>query len=82
MSEEITNTDLMAKMVEIHADMKAGLKQAAEERQAIRDVVDHELAGQRQVNQLEEGQRDVLRLLRQQAKKIDTLGERLDRAKV
>ena len=49
------------------------LDEAAAERQAIRDVVDNDLAGQGQVMQLEGKLTDVQKTLRQHGKKIDTL---------
>ena len=49
------------------------LDEAAAERQAIRDVVDNDLAGQGQVMQLEGKLTDVQKTLRRHGKKIDTL---------
>lgn len=49
------------------------LDQAASERQAIRDVVDNDLAGQGQVMQLEGKLTDVQKTLRKHGKQIETL---------
>lgn len=64
------------------AEVREMLGAASEERQAIRDVVDNELAGQGQVMSLEGDLTEVKRSLRQLGKKVDAIGERLDRAKV
>ena len=64
MPEEITNEDLLGKMLEIHADVKAGFKEAAEERQAMRDVIDNDLAGQGQVMALEGHVKEIARAVK------------------
>ncbi|MGI9501622.1 MAG: hypothetical protein ACR2RE_01025 [Geminicoccaceae bacterium] len=50
------------------------------ELEAIRNVVDNDLAGQGQVMTLEGKMTDVQRTTRQNGKKIDKLSERMDRA--
>lgn len=71
-----------ARLDGIQAEMRAGFEKATEERQAIRDVVDNDLAGQGQVMGLEGDIQEMKRTLRQHGKKLDAIAERLDRAKV
>ena len=55
------------------AEHTVKLDEAAQERQAIRDVVDNDLAGQGQVMALEGKLTDVQKTLRQHGQKIDRL---------
>lgn len=79
-----TDVASVKETVEAHtvtlAEHGAKLDEARAERQAIRDVVDNDLAGQGQVMALEGKMTEVERATRQNGKKIDRLAERMDRA--
>ena len=74
---------LITDMSEVKATLgEHGVKldKAAGELEAIRNVVDNDLAGQGQVMALEGKMTEVERATRQNGKKIDRLSERMDRA--
>ena len=62
------------------ASVKGTVEAHTGELEAIRNVVDNDLAGQGQVMTLEGKMTDVQRTTRQNGKKIDKLSERMDRA--
>ena len=71
--ENATISDVFRLVHDMRAEMREGFKAASEERQAIRDVVDNDFAGQGQVMQLEGKLAEVQKTLRQHGKKIDAL---------
>ncbi|MDH3661400.1 MAG: hypothetical protein OEU92_15460 [Alphaproteobacteria bacterium] len=73
-------TEMRGEMGEMRTEMNTRFDDAAAEREAIRNVVDNDLAGQGQVMTLEGKLTDVQRTTRQNGKKIDKLAERMDRA--
>ena len=86
MSEMRTDLTSVKQTVEGHTDTlaehSAKLDAAAEEREAIRNVVDNDLASHDQMLRIEGDIVEVKKAGRQNGKKIDQLAERMDRANI
>lgn len=73
-------TEMKRDVSDLRSEMNNRFDEAAAEREAIRNVVDNDLASQGQVMQLEGKMTDLQRTARQNGQKIDKLAQRMDRA--
>ena len=79
---DITLDDVLGAVIALTKTVEANHAEVKGELQAMRDVIDNELASQGHAEQLEKGQREMKRALRHQEKTLNAIADRLDKAGV